>query len=389
MNALDLPSAQRLRPLFGLRSSVIFLNHGSFGATPRPVMEAYQAWQRELEAQPVEFLARRARALLRSSRSILADYLGCRPLDIVYLSNPTTAVNIIARSLNLETGDEILTTDHEYGAVGRTWRLVCRAAGARYIQAPIPLPVTSPQEILDQLWARVSDRTRLIQISHISSQTALIFPVAEICRKARRAGILSLVDGAHAPGQIPVDLSTIGADFYTGACHKWLCAPKGSAFLYAHPEVQAQLDPLIVSWGYEAEEPGDSQFIDYHEWQGTRDISAFLSVPAAIGFQTRYDWASVRSRCHAMLSSARQQLLALLNTSAICPDSPDWFVQMAAIQLPPGSDPVEVQSRLYQEHRIEVPVYRWNDRAMLRVSVQGYNRAQDLEALLSALPAVL
>lgn len=381
-------SPEQLRPLFSLRPEVVFLNHGSFGAAPTPVMAAYRAWQRDLEAQPVEFLARRAKSLLKAARSMLADHLGCQASELVYLSNPTTAVNTIARSLDLKTGDEILTSDHEYGAIDRTWKFICRATGASYIRAPIRVPVTSRQDIIEQLWSRVNQRTRLVQISHITSQTALIFPAAEICRRARDAGLLTLVDGAHAPGQLPLDLSELGADFYTGACHKWLCGPKGSAFLYARPEVQELLDPLVVSWGYDPQEPGESQFLDHHEWQGTRDISAFLAVPQAIEFQRRHAWESVRARCREMLSAARERLLRIAGTRALCPDSPDWFMQMAAVELPVGCDPERVQARLYRNHRIEVPVYQWQDRALLRVSVQGYNRPEDLEALIEALPQV-
>lgn len=384
----DIPSPQ-LRSLFSLRSEVVFLNHGSFGAAPAPVMEAYRAWQRELEAQPVEFLARRSKALLKTARSMLADYLGCQASELVYLTNPTTAVNTIARSMDLKPGDEILTTDHEYGAIDRTWRFICQRTGASYIRAPVRLPVTSKDDIIEQIWAHVSERTRLVQISHITSQTALIFPAAQLCRRASQAGILTLVDGAHAPGQLAIDLSELGADFYTGACHKWLCGPKGSAFLFARSEVQEMLDPLVVSWGYEPQEPGESQFLDYHEWQGTRDISAYLAVPQAIEFQRRHNWEMIRARCRTMLSSARARLVRIAGTPALCPDSQEWFVQMAAVELPAGCDPERVQARLYREHRIEVPVYRWNDRALLRVSVQGYNGPQDLEALVDALPLAL
>lgn len=382
-------SPARLRSEFSLRPSVIFLNHGSFGASPRVVTEAHQAWQRELESQPVEFLARRAKSLLRASRTALAEFLGCQPSDVVYLSNPTTAVNTVARSLDLEAGDEILTTDHAYGAVDRTWRFICRKTGARYTRVPIPLPATSQDEIVERMLSQVGEQTRLIQVSHISSQTALRFPVEKVCRAARQAGVLTLVDGAHAPGQLSLDLPTVGADFYTGACHKWLCAPKGTAFLYARREVQARLDPLVVSWGYEAIKPGESQFIDYHEWQGTRDISPFLTVPTAIWFQRSRDWTAVRSRCRTMLSATRERLLRIAGTPPICPDSPEWFIQMAAVELPTDGDPSQIQSRLYRDYRIEVPVYSWNDRAFLRVSVQGYNTPDDLAALVDALPTVL
>ena len=201
-------------------------------------------------------------------------------------------------ALRLRPGDEILTTDHEYGAMDRTWRYICDQIGARYVQRPIPLPVTTHADFVEHFWAGVTERTRIIFISHITSPTALTFPVAEICRRARAAGILTIVDGAHAPGQLPLNLVELGADIYTGACHKWLCAPKGAAFLYARPEVQPWLEPLVVSWGWEAEKPGPSRFVDWHEWQGTRDLAAYLTVPAAIRFQAEHAWDDVRRRCH-------------------------------------------------------------------------------------------
>ena len=207
---------------FLLDPDVIFLNHGSFGASPKPVFKAYQDWQLELERQPVEFLGRRANALLEDARIILADYLHCQADEVVYATNPTTAINLIVRSLPLQPGDEILTTDHEYGAMDRTWRFVCKSTGAVYRQQPIPLPVTTPEDFIETFWAGVTPKTKIIFLSQITSPTALIFPVEQICQRARQAGILTIVDGAHAPGQIPLDLTALGADFYTGACHKWL-----------------------------------------------------------------------------------------------------------------------------------------------------------------------
>jgi isopenicillin-N epimerase len=221
------------KDLFLLDSSVIFLNHGSFGACPRPVFETYQAWQRELERQPVEFLGRRAPDLLCEAREKLAAYLNVAAEEVVFFPNPTSAINMVARSLDLRPGDEILTTDHEYGAMDRTWRFICRQTGARYVQKPIPLPVTTQADFVERFWAGVNARTRCVFISHITSPTALIFPAAEICRRAREEGITSIVDGAHSPGQIPLDLGEIGADLYTGACQNG----------YAHPRAPPSSTP--------------------------------------------------------------------------------------------------------------------------------------------------
>ncbi|MHB8648106.1 MAG: aminotransferase class V-fold PLP-dependent enzyme, partial [Thermomicrobiales bacterium] len=279
-----------LAELFLVRRDITFLNHGSYGACPRPVFETYQAWQRELEGQPVEFLGRRVRGLLAEARAAFADFVGTAADNLVFMPNVTWAINAVARSLPLEPGDEVLATDLEYGAVDRTWRYYCDRRGARYINQPITLPVTTAEAFVDELWAGVTERTRVIAISHITSGTALILPVAEVCRRARAAGILTVVDGAHAPGQIDLDLDDLGADFYGGNCHKWLCAPKGSGFLFARPERQPLLEPLIISWGYQADVPGPSLFLDHFERTGTHDPAAYLSVPAAIAFQREYDW---------------------------------------------------------------------------------------------------
>ena len=374
---------------FLLDPEVIFLNHGSFGACPKPVFEVYQNWQRELERQPVEFLGRRVTDMLAGARGRLAAYLGVESDEVVYFSNPTTALNVVARSLDLHPGDEILATDHEYGAMDRTWRFICRQTGAKYIQQPISLPVTSHRNLVETFWQGVTERTRVIFISHITSPTAIIFPIEEICRRARAAKILTIVDGAHAPGQIPLNLSAIGADLYTGACHKWLCAPKGAGFLFARRSVQPRLAPLVVSWGYESEKPSPSQFIDYHEWQGTRDLSAFLSVPAAIEFQAQHDWPAVRRRCHALASQTRARINTLTGLPAICPDSPEWYGQMCAALLPAGVDTDDLKARLYNEYRIEVPLHRWNNKPLIRVSIQDYNEPADADALLKALRELL
>jgi isopenicillin-N epimerase len=380
--------SKSLKSLFMLDPDVIYLNHGSFGASPRPVFEVYQGWQRELERQPMQLLDRRAAELMADARATLAAYLGCQADEVVYFPNPTTAINMVGRSLKLGPGDEILTTDHEYGAMDRTWRFLCAKSEARYVRQPLPLPVASPDAMLEAFWRGFSPRMRVIFISHITSQTALTFPVAEICRRAREAGVLSIVDGAHAPGQVPLDLPTLGADIYTGACHKWLCAPKGSAFLYARPEVQPLLEPLVVSWGWESERPSGSTFIDYHEWQGTRDLSAFLSVPAAIRFQQEHAWDAVRARCHTLAVETRREINALTGLQPICPEEGGWFGQMFAARLP-ELDVEELHRRLLEEHRIEVLAHRWNGIPLLRVSFQGYNDASDSQALLEALRRLL
>lgn len=378
-----------LKKLFLLDPEIIFLNHGSFGACPIPVFETYQAWQREMEHQPVAFLGREAISLLANARSKLAEFLGATPNEIVYFSNPTTAINMVARNLNLGPGDEILTSNHEYGAMDRTWNFTCRRTGASYIHHPIALPVSSQAEFVEDFWASVKERTRVIFLSHITSPTALIFPIEEICQRARQAGILTIIDGAHAPGQITLNLRELGADIYTGACHKWLMAPKGAAFLYARREVQGWLEPLVVSWGYESEIPGESQFIDYHEWQGTRDLSAFLSVPAAIEFQSQHAWENVRQHCQNLARQTLQRINALTGLAPICADDGGWYRQMVTVRLPENADQEALKSRLLEDYHIEVPMIRWNEEKFMRISFQGYNTQEDADALVSALTELL
>jgi isopenicillin-N epimerase len=383
-----------LRAQFLLGPDMTFLNHGSYGACPRPVFETYQRWQRELEQQPIEFLTRRAAGLLAGSRAALAAYLGVSRDDLVYFPNPTTALNMVARSLTLSPGDEILTSDHEYGAMDRTWTFICRETGAKYVRCPIPLPATSHADFVERFWSQVGPRTRAVFLSHITSPTALAFPAAEICRRARAAGILSIIDGAHAPGQVPLDLTALDADVYAGACHKWLCAPKGAAFLHAKPAVQEWLEPLVVSWGW-----GDdtiaprsgmgTRFVSFHEWQGTRDIAAFLSVPAAIRFQAEHDWPTVRAACRALLVETLRRVEALTGLAPVCPDSPDWFTQLATTPLPDGVDADALKRRLWDEFRVEVPVMQWNGRKLLRLSVQAYNTEADADRLIEALKRCL
>lgn len=375
-----------LRNQFLLDPSVTFLNHGSFGATPRPVFRVYQDWQRELERQPVEFLGRRFTDLMQAARRSLADYLGTDADNLVYTTNVTESLNIVARSLNLGTGDEVLTTDHEYGALDRTWRFLAAERGFVYVNQPIPVPLTTRESFVEAFWKGVTPRTRVIFLSHITSPTALIFPVEEVIRRARQAGILSVVDGAHVPGQIQLRLDDLEADFYGGNLHKWLGAPKGAGFLYARPNAQHLLKPLVVSWGYEAEFPGPSRFVDHHEWTGTRDIASFLSVQAAIEFQREHDWGNVRYFCHELVGEALKAICALYGTSPLSDDL--FYMQFCSIPLPETSDLGALKTRLYNEYRIEIPLILWNEHKLIRVSVQGYNTRQDVAKLVDALAKI-
>ena len=353
-----------MKDLFLLDPNIVFLNHGSFGACPRPVFDRYQQWQRELEREPVEFLGRERRLgeRLESARLRLAAYLGADPANLAFVPNTSTALDAVARSLELGPGDEILMGEDEYGGVMRLWSYVAGRTGARMRRVPF-----------DELDPHA--RTRVVFCSHVEWTSGRVNDVAEACRRAREAGALSIVDGAHAPGQLELSLDTIGADVYAGNCHKWLCAPKGSAFLYVRPEVQPSIEPLVVSWDWDGGRP----WADQNRWQGTRDPSAYLSVPSAIDFQDEHDWTAVRRRCHALLERARERL-------GLEPLTDD-FVQMLgfAVDLP---EPETLTRRLFDEHRIEVPVFETSHGWTMRVSVQAYNDEADLDALVAALQAL-
>jgi isopenicillin-N epimerase len=352
------------------------------------VFEAYQAWQLELECQPVEFLGRRFADLMRTARESLAAFVGADADELAYVPNATTGLNIVARSLPLQEGDEVLATDHEYGALDRTWRFLCAKRGARYIRQPVSLPVESAEQVVEAVWSGVTPRTRVLFISHITSPTAIIFPVAELVGRARQAGLITVVDGAHTPGQVPLDFKTLGADFYSGNCHKWMCAPKGAAFLYARHDIQHLVEPLVVSWGWESERPSPSRFIDEQEWQGTRDIAAYLSVPAAIQFMAEYDWLRVQRECHELVRYARERVSDWTRLLPITPDSPEWFAQMAALPIP-ACDLEKLKCRMYDEFHVEIPTVEWNGRHFVRISIQGYNTQADVDALVEALMILL
>ncbi|HEU4322210.1 MAG TPA: aminotransferase class V-fold PLP-dependent enzyme [Roseiflexaceae bacterium] len=377
-----------LKDQFLLRPEISFLNHGSFGACPRPVFEEHQRWQRELEEQPVEFLGRRIGGLLRGARARLAAYVGAEPSSLLLVPNATHGVNIVARSLDLRPGDEVLATDHEYGASDRTWRFVCARRGARYINQPIAPPLDTPEHMVEQLWAGVTPRTRVIFLSHITSPTGLVFPLAQICARARAEGILTVVDGAHAPGQIDLDMAALGVDFYTGNCHKWLCNQRASGFLYAHPKARALLAPLIVSWGWEPEEEYEDGFQYMFEWTGTYNPAPYLTIPTAIDFQAANRWPEARAACHALLGEASREVAALTGLAPLSPETGGWWWQMRALPLPP-CDHAALKARLLEERGIEVPIRPWNGVPLLRISVQCYNGPDDIDRLLDGLRAFL
>ena len=343
-----------MRDDFLLDPAVAHLNHGSYGACPRPVREAYQAWQREVERNPVELIARRLEGLLDGVREELAAYVGADPVDLALEPNVTTGLNAVIRSLRLEPGDEVLTTRHEYGGLLRTWAF----AGASLV-------AVEPEELASS----IGPRTKVLYTSHITSATALRLPVEAACAAAREAGALSIVDGAHAPGHVPVDVAALGADVYAGNCHKWLCAPRGSGFLWARPEHQGWIEPAVVSWSWVEE----STFAQRHTWAGSRDPSVYLAVPAALEYARGIDLAERRE-----LADEVAGLVGLPPVAGV--PAP----LMRAFELPDGA-PEDLQARLFDAHGVEVVVSEWEGRSLLRVSVGPYVTRADLERLRDAL----
>lgn len=375
------------RSLFLLDPQITYLNFGSFGACPKPVFEEYQKWQLILEQEPVQYIAFNSAANLKKSREALAEYVNCAVDDLVYVTNPSYALNIIAKSLPLNEGDEILSTNIEYGALDRTWNYYCKKAGAKYIRQKIELPVTSKEAIIEQFWKGYNEKTKAIFLSQITSSTALILPVKEICAMAKQKGLLTIVDGAHVPGHIPLDLSEIEADVYAGACHKWMMAPKGVSFLYVKKAYQNLFDPLVVSWGYESAAPSDSRFIDYHQMQGTRDFSAFLTVPKAIEFMKEHNWIAVAAECRALVKNNYERFCELLNSTPLCPVTDDFLGQMCSVPIQ-TEQPEKLQRYLFEHYKIEVPITRQESQSFLRYSINAFNSQDDLDRLYDAMKEI-
>jgi isopenicillin-N epimerase len=363
---------------FLLEEGVAFLNHGSFGACPRPVLEAAEAWRRRLEAEPVRFMARELPKLLRAAADRLARFVGARGDDLAFVDNATSGMNAVIRSLSFAPADEILSTSHVYNAVRTTLAYAAVRSGARVVEQPVPFPVAGEDEIVAAVEAGISARTKLLVIDHITSPTALIFPVARLIERAHARGIRVLVDGAHAPGQLPLDLETLGADYYVGNCHKWLFAPKGCGFLWARRDAQAALHPTVISHGYE------HGYLAEFDWTGTRDPAPALAVTAALEFIEGLGVEAMRAHNHALACEAAQLLSQTWQQPVGGP--PALLGSMATIGLPLADPATQEQAsainaRLLDEHRIEVPVFPFAGRLWLRISAQIYNTLDDYKRL--------
>jgi isopenicillin-N epimerase len=392
-------SKRAIREQWSLDPSVVFLNHGSFGACPIRVLQYQAELRQRMERQPVQFFVRDLEGLLDEARTALGSFLNAPAQDLAWVPNATTAVNAVLRSLSFEPGDELLTTDHEYNACRNVLDFVARRAGAKVVVAPVPFPIAGSDQVIQAVMDRVTGRTRIALLDHVTSQTALVLPIDALVRELRARGVETLVDGAHAPGMLPLQLAAIGAAWYTGNCHKWICAPKGAAFLYTRPDLQQQTRPAVISHGANSTRTGRSRYLVEFDWMGTDDPTAILSVPEAIRFMGQLlpgGWAAVRETNHQLALRGRDVLCEVLGVDPPCPD--DMIGSLASLPLPDGdgrpsesplyADPL--QDLLLEQFRIEVPVIPWPapPKRLIRVSGQVYNRDGDYEKLGRALARI-
>ena len=308
-----------MKNLFLLNPSVTFLNHGSFGACPKEIFEDYQHWQFRMERDPVQFISKIGPDALFESKRRLAKFINAEPNDFVFVPNPTHAINILRQNLRLEKDDEILTTNLEYGAMDKTWSLYCKDNGTRYIRQNITLPLTSKEKFLEDFWNGFSKKTKVVFISEITSSTALKLPVKEIVEESKRRGLITIVDGAHSVGHIPVDIKELEPDYYTGACHKWMLTPKGCSFLWVNQKNQKLLSPLIVSWGFDLDYNHENQLHDFHQFNGTRDFSAYLTLPKSIDFLEENNFWKRNKDSHELLIRNAENVCKVLNSKCLAP----------------------------------------------------------------------
>lgn len=379
-----------------LDATIVFLNHGSFGACPRQVLAAQAALRAEMEAEPVRFLAREAEARLDAARADLARFVGCDPEHLAFVPNATTGVNTVLRSLQFAPGDELLTTDHVYNACRNALDFVAARSGARVVVAAIPFPLAHEGEVIDAVLSRVTARTRLLLIDHVTSPTGLVLPVAAIVAAMRERGVQTLVDGAHAIGMLPLALDELGADYYAGNCHKWLCTPKGSALLYVRGDRQAAMRPLVLSHGANSARTDRSRFRLEFDFTGTGDVTPFLCVPEALrvlGALLPGGMPALQAHNHEQALAGRALLCRALGQPAPAPAA--MLGSLASVPLPPASAPPgaagrdALQQALFERHRIEVPVMRWAGPRVVRISPQLYNSPAQYEYLAHALTTEL
>jgi isopenicillin-N epimerase len=373
-----------LRREYAIRPGVTYLNNGSFGPPPRAVVDARRSYQADLDANPMDFFVRRWEPLLDEALAAVAKFVGTSAGNLTFVPNATYAMNVVAANVALAPGDEVLLNDHEYGAVFRIWERRCGQTGAKMTSAALPYPLKSAEEIVDAIFAAVTPRTRLIIVSHVTSPTAVVLPVAEICRRARLQDVAVCIDGPHAIAMCELDLDALDCDFYCVSGHKWLSAPFGSGFLYVHLRRQGTIDSIVRSWGKRSGTDVPDRWTDEFRWLGTNDPSAYLAIPAAIRFLESVGLDAFRRHTHALMREARGRIEALTRLPSIAPDDLAWYGSMAALPLPDGDGPM-LQRRLWERHGIEILINHWNGRRHVRPSIHLYNTPDDVDRLVAAL----
>lgn len=386
-----------MRQHWTLDPAITFLNHGSFGATPRVVLEKQNEFRAQMEREPVRFFVRELEPLLDEARRAVADFVGADANGLAFVPNATAGVNAVLRSLDLDKFDELVVTTQEYNACRNALEYVAGVAGAKIVLVDLPFPIDSADVIVERLLEKVTERTRLVLIDHITSQTALIFPVERIVKELATRGVDVLVDGAHAPGFLPLDLRDLGAAYYAANLHKWVCAPKGAAFLYVRENRRAGVRPVSISHGANSTRRDRSRFLIEFDWTGTFDPTPWLSVPAALDFMNSLGgWPEVMRRNRELALLGRDMLCDTLQIETPAPD--EMLGAMAAVPLPDGKQSVApslygdpLQDALLYEHGIEVPIVPWPQppKRILRLSAQLYNEPADYERLARALRALL
>ncbi len=367
-----------------LRPGTVYLNHGSFGPPPMVVADARREWQRRLDEQPMDFYVREFTPAWFAARAKVADFVGTAADNLVFVENATAGMNVAADSFALRPGDEVLLTDHEYGAVTRIWQRACnRAQTSDPKVAALPRPFESRDQVVDAVVRAVTPRTKIVIVSHITSPTAVILPVADICRALCKLGIAVCIDGPHAPAQIPLAIDELGCDFYCASLHKWLCAPFGSGFLYVAPRHHSRIEPINKSWGV-LQPAQPATWFDEFIWSGTRDSSPYFTAPAAIDFLQSVGADAFRVRTHHLAQYARHRLCELFRTTPLVPDDPAWYGTMAHVPLP-ARFPDDLQAVLWREYGIEVPIVTWAGERFIRVSCHLYTMKAHIDLLMVAL----
>ena len=374
-----------LKSYFYLDPKITYFNHGSFGACPKFIFDKYIEIQKKLEQNPVCFLDESIDERILKSQIKLAKYIDCEHDDIVFFPNPTTAINEVIKSLNLKKNDEILSTNQEYGALDKAWDYISKKTGSKYIKIKIPNPLSNNDDIYDFFKTKINNRTKVLYLSHVTSATGLILPVKKIINLARKFGILSIIDGAHAPGHIDVSIKDLNPDIYTGTCHKWLLTPKGVSFLYVKKRIQKIIKPLIISWGYSNKEIKRTKFQDEHLWQGTRNISSYLTINRALKYREIYKWDEVAELCKNRILKFGEEIQEEFDFNLFCSLSTKFLGQMLSFDIKLTADKINQIYSLLKKDKIIIPIFEWENKLIMRISINGYNSESEIKQLLSCL----